>query len=220
MEIIIVTGRNKEEEIIPAPIEQTIHFNVEGVDGLEDITATPGETIELPTPERTGYTFVEWRDAEENGNVVEWITMPTLESGATEITLYGVWSANEYTITYKDEGGEDYSGTNVSLLPTTHTYGTPTELVDGVKGGYEFIGWFDNPECSGERVETLGATAYTSNITLYAKWEELEVFNVTEEGQLTGLTSYGQTLEEVIIPSEVNGVAVTSIANNAFQNNQ
>lgn len=77
---------------------------------------------------------------------------------------------NEYTITYKDQGGSNFSGTHEEGYPTTHTYGSETPLKNAGKKGYTFLGWHKDAECT-QKVTTLGATAYTGNITLYAKWE-------------------------------------------------
>ncbi len=63
-----------------------------------------------------------------------------------------------------------FSGTHGTGAPTTHTYDTATDLVSPTKTGYTFNGWFTDSACSGTAVTSLGATDYTSNITLYAKW--------------------------------------------------
>ena len=83
-----------------------------------------------------------------------------------------------YTITYKDQGNNTYSGSNEEELPQMHYYGYATTLVDGVKTGYAFGGWFTTSDCTGSAIETLGATDYTENITLYAKWTA-ETYTIT-----------------------------------------
>ena len=77
-----------------------------------------------------------------------------------------------YAITYKDQGDAAFTGTHETGYPTTHTYGTDTALKGAEKTGFQFDGWFTAPECSGNAVTGLGATDYTENITLYAKWTE------------------------------------------------
>lgn len=77
-----------------------------------------------------------------------------------------------YTITYQDQGGSAYSGSNGSALPTSHTYGTATALVNGEKSGYRFVGWFTDASCTESAGSSIGATAYSDDITLYAKWGE------------------------------------------------
>lgn len=117
-----------------------------------------GTTIVAPTATRTGYTFDGWTPT-----VAE--TMPT-----SDITYTAKWKAASYTITYLDKDGAAFSGTHGSGYPVKHTYGTATTLVSPTKEGYDFAGWFTASACTGSAVTSLGATAYTSAITLYAKW--------------------------------------------------
>ena len=89
---------------------------------------------------------------------------------AEDVEVDVTYTANQYTITYKDSATASYTGSNGAMLPTTHTYGTETELIDGIKIGYIFGGWYENDSYTGTPLTVLGATDYTSNITLYAKW--------------------------------------------------
>lgn len=86
-----------------------------------------------------------------------------------------------YSITYKDQGGGDFTGTQTSA-PTNHTYGTATTLKIPTKFGHTFGGWFTAQDCASGAVgdassAELGATDYTANIILYAKWTEKAVTN-------------------------------------------
>ncbi len=80
-----------------------------------------------------------------------------------------------YTITYKDQGDVAFSGTHESGAPTSHTYGTATALKGASKTDYSFGGWFTTSDCSGTAITSLGATAYTEDITLYAKWKSYNI---------------------------------------------
>ncbi len=123
-----------------------------------------GASITAPnTPTKTGYTFAGW----SNGTSV---VTPATTMPAAATTYTATWTANEYGITYKDKDNAAFSGVHGSGYPTTHTYGTQTTLVNPTKTGYTFDGWYTTSNCSGSAVTTLGATAYTSAITLYAKW--------------------------------------------------
>ena len=125
---------------------------------------------------RTGYTFTNWKtnvavtanssSVDANGSVADKATISNITSN---ITLTAQWKANTYTITYKDGGNASFSGTHESGYPTTHTYGTETILKNATKIGYTFGGWYKESACT-NKVTSLGATAYTANITLYAKW--------------------------------------------------
>lgn len=112
------------------------------------------------------YTFVYQFAKNDNGDGTFSVTSATPQT---------------YTITYKDQGDEDFTGTQAGA-PTTHTYGTATTLKIPTKYGHTFGGWFTAADCASGAVgtsssATLGATDYTANITLYAKWTEKSLTN-------------------------------------------
>ena len=123
---------------------------------------------------KTGYTFTGWNTAADGSGDSytdqQSVNNLTTENGAT-ITLYAQWTPTIYNITYKDQGDVEFSGTHEAGHPTQHTYDSDTQLKGAGKMGYTFEGWFTNKECTEGPITTLGATAYTAPITLYAKWE-------------------------------------------------
>lgn len=181
--------------------EYTITLDREGGStGAESVTATfdSGTLTGWSAPTKTGYTFGGYYSGDNGTGTLVISTAGVLQNSVTisavnwtdasghwikdsGVTLYAKWTANEYTISYKDEGNVDYSGNATAGVPTgaptTHTYGVATDLVDGVKSGYRFDGWFDNSTCTGSAITTIGATAITANTTYYAKWTE--VYTVT-----------------------------------------
>ena len=115
----------------------------------------------------TGYTFGGWfLDSDCTDGPFPFSTTPI----TTTFTLYAKWTAKQYNINYYDSGGSAFSGTHGSGYPTKHTYGTATTLKSASKNYYTFGGWFTNSGCTGSAVTSLGATAYTADINLYAKW--------------------------------------------------
>ncbi len=123
-------------------------------------TVAYGTTIAQPaTPTKTGYTFNVWSPT----------PAATMPAANTEYTA--TWTAKQYNITYKDQGDAAFSGVHGSGYPTKHTYGSATELVSPTKSGYNFLGWYDNSECTGDAITTIAANSITADITLYAKWE-------------------------------------------------
>ena len=137
--------------------------------GTYTITVETGTQIALPTPTKTGYNFDGWHDGKET------VTSPYTPT--TDITLTAQWTPQKYTIIYKDHGDVAFSGTHESGHPTQHTYGTATPLKGATKIGYTFNGWYTNSACTGDPITQLGATDYTGNITLYAKWTEKALTN-------------------------------------------
>ena len=116
----------------------------------------------------TGYQFDGWYTAATGGTKLSTSTTYTYYPTAAT-TVYARFSAKKYAITYKDQNNANFSGTHASGYPTTHTYGTATTLKTATKTGYTFDGWHTDAACT-NKVTSLGATVYTANITLYAKW--------------------------------------------------
>lgn len=128
------------------------------------ITATPNEH----------YKFVNWTSSYPSSAWVASATSATTTVTATAsgYTITANFAGDQYVITYKDQGNVAYSGSNQASLPATHRYGTATALVNGVRSGYTFVGWYTNSSCTGDAVTSIGATSQTGNFTLYAKWTE------------------------------------------------
>ena len=150
-------------------ITYTITYNTNGGDGAMNPTSynVTTATFSLPSPTKLGYTFDGWYTTSDFSDS----KVTQLAKGSTgDKTFYAKWDPAKYTITYKDQGGEEFSGTHENEYPTTHTYNTPTTLKGATRVGYDFGGWFATIDCSSEPVITLGSTEYTTDITLYAKW--------------------------------------------------
>lgn len=81
----------------------------------------------------------------------------------------------DFAITYELNGGTNDptnpAGYNVLNLPII--------LKDATKLGHNFVGWYDNPEFSGNPITEIAANS-TGDMTLYAKWE-VSVFDITYE---------------------------------------
>lgn len=114
---------------------------------------------ELPTPERTGYTFGGWwTDSDGTGEQVLASTSVTITASQT---LYVKWTINQYTVTFSVNGG-------TAISPITQDYNTQIASVPStVKPGYTFAGWFTD-----EGLTAGVSFPYTvaDNTTLYAKW--------------------------------------------------
>lgn len=114
---------------------------------------------ELPTPERTGYTFGGWwTDSDGTGDQVLASTSVTI---AAAQTLYVKWTINQYIVTFSVNGG-------TAISPITQDYNTQIASVPSTaKPGYTFAGWFTD-----EGLTAAVSFPYTvaDNTTLYAKW--------------------------------------------------
>lgn len=125
----------------------TIAFDTDGGSDIDPITQDYGTVITAPeAPTREGYTFIGW-DKEIP------TTMP-----AENMTVTAQWEINQYKITFDTAGGSE-------IAPITQDYGTAiTSPADPTREGYTFIGWDTE----------IPATMPAENITLKAKWKDIE----------------------------------------------
>ena len=162
-EVIIPTGStgNKAYTANWQVIEYTIITLLEGGNAgtSEEYFYTVEQTVTLPTPTRTGYTFLGWTG--------EGITTPqpnvTIPKGSTgDKTYIENWILTEYTITMDLNGGRGQEKVIYTITDEDFELPTPT------RNGYEFVGW------TGEDITTpqtrvkipkgsTGNKAYTAN---------------------------------------------------------
>ena len=104
---------------------------------------------------RTGHTQVGWATVDGGEKVYGFDDVYTKNEA---LTLYPVWNTNKYTITFDTNGGSE-------IAPITQDYGTAiTAPADPTREGYAFIGWD----------KEIPATMPAENITLKAKWKDIE----------------------------------------------
>lgn len=125
----------------------------------------------------------------------------------------------ELTLDFSEANSEEdtvrYTVNYMAALPLP----SDTDMNSAEKYGYVdyiFVGWYTAPE-GGEKIENT-KYIYYKNVTLYARYAR--AFNyVSDGGQITvtGLTDEGKaTYFEIVIPSEIDGLPVTSVGNRAF----
>ena len=120
---------------------------------------TVEQTVTLPTPTRTGYTFLGWTG--------EGITTPqpnvTIPKGSTGDKRYiENWELTEYNITMDLNGGSGQEKVVYTMTDEDFELPTPT------RNGYEFVGWtgegITTPQTSVKIPKgSTGNKAYTAN---------------------------------------------------------
>ena len=125
---------------------------------------TVEQTVTLPTPTRTGYTFLGWTG--------EGITTPqpnvTIPKGSTgDKTYIENWELTEYNITMDLNGGSGQEKVVYTMTDEDFELPTPT------RHGYEFVGWtgegITTPQTSVKIPKgSTGNKAYTAN------WQVIE----------------------------------------------
>lgn len=191
--------------------------------GQASVTATYDAampSIAGSLPEKIGHEFGGYYSATNGGGTQYYnangASAHKWDIDAASPTLYAKWTPQTYNITYKDKGNVAFSGVHGSGYPTKHTYGTATALVDPSREGYIFEGWFTSQDCSTGQVATLGATAYTADITLYAKWRQNKV-TVTWDATTNGGTAADPATTKVTPGEAVGTLATTSKTGHSYK---
>lgn len=194
---------------VPAWTSYAIKYNANGGSGAPGSqTKWKNQTLTLSStkPTRTGYSFLGWSTSSS-------ATSATYSAGGkytanAAATLYAVWKAHTYTITYNANGGTGAPGNQ------TKTYGKTLTLssTKPTRTNYNFKGW--GTSASATTVTYAAGGSYTANAatTLYAVWElayvKPRITNVsvtrcdssgtiTDEGQ-NGLVSFSWACDKTV----------------------
>jgi uncharacterized repeat protein (TIGR02543 family) len=184
-----------------------VKFESMGGSQVDAIDLEDGKTIPVPEVTREGYTLEGWYTSFDDGETFDskWSFMS--DSPISDLILYANWTLIEYEISYDVNGGTNETN------PKTYTIETETITLDNpTKEGHTFDGWYENPEHNGEPITEISLGS-TGDRNLYAKWllEGLEFDS--ESGTITDYTGIAK---DIIIPSVINDVIVTTIGDTAF----
>ncbi len=134
-----------------------------GVNAENPESIFEGEEVTLAPATKEGHTFAGWYTDAEFINAIE-----TLVYAQAGYTLYAKFNVNILTVTFVVNGGSE-------IQPLTVEYGSTITLPnDPVKSGFTFDGWYVDEACT-ELFSSF--SALTSDITLYAKYTEEEIYN-------------------------------------------
>ena len=146
----------------------------------------------LPTPTRSGYTFIGWFDAKDGGK--QYTARNKMPAG--NMTLYAHWRGNILTINYHLNGGTDVPSDNdftsaeiartekYTYPNTLNSYGLNNASIDRVTPptGYSDFGYY-NTQADGKGKELNADTAYEltdidanillhdATVDIYAQWK-------------------------------------------------
>ena len=161
------------------------------------------ETYTLPTPVKEGYVFVGWYDNPE-GTGTALTSIPAGWKG----TLYAIWrEADPADVTWVLNGGN----VGTTKLPEEIT-DAPYTIPTPTRTGYVFLGWYDNPNGTGEALTVL-PVGWKG--TVYAKWREAVVTWVLNGGkvlkELTGADAVQVPTQEELWASFKEAAGITSL---------
>ena len=125
---------------------------------------TVEQTVTLPTPTRTGYTFLGWTG--------EGITTPqpnvTIPKGSTgDKTYIENWKLTEYNITMDLNGGSGQEKVVYTMTDEDFELPTPT------RNGYEFVGW-TGEDITTPQTSVIIPKGSTGNKAYTANWQVIE----------------------------------------------
>jgi uncharacterized repeat protein (TIGR02543 family) len=154
-----VTGTSSSSSIV---VNSVITYDVNGGTGNAPSAFTsPGTSTTLPLGtglSKSGYTFGGWSTT-SGGSAVS-----STYSSTISRTLYAIWTANQYVITYLANSGSGTqtagsytTGATATSLPSTTTF---------TRTGYTFGGWATSA------TSTTPVTSYSTSatVTFYAIW--------------------------------------------------
>lgn len=167
----------------------TVTFNLNyGNEAQYDVkTVKAGETVDKPSnPSRSGYSFSGWYTKKSGGKQFDFKKAIT-----SDMTLYAHWSLNGgggsssgggtfddpitpvyYTVTFITNGGSNVAAQQVEAG------GYVTRPTDPILAGFTFGGWYSNSDLT---IPFTFDTPVSTNITLYAKWNEHGEWSSPEE---------------------------------------
>ena len=165
-------------------------------------------SFNLPTHHQ-GYSY-SWSNSKKSGDEITDFAL------SYELDEDSKGNAVDFTITYTLDGG-----TNAANNPADYTVETATiTLADASKTWRTFKGWYSEATFTNQVTEI--ATGSTGDISLYAKYSDEYTLQLSDvdfsDGEIIDYTN--ATEKNIIIPDNFDGVAVTSIGEGAFQNNQ
>ncbi|MDR2578969.1 MAG: InlB B-repeat-containing protein [Chitinispirillales bacterium] len=194
----------------------TVTFNPNGgtVIPTSGATSTGGRLASLPTPTRSGYSFIGWFTAEIGGTQVTATT-----AFSANAIIYARWALSTYTVTFNANSG--------TVTPTSGTTGAGWMLASlpvPTRIGYSFDGWFT---MATDGTEVTTNTVFSANTTIFARWT-LATYTITFNANggmvttTTGTTGTNWTLTSLPTPTrtgytfdgwftaEIGGTVVTT----------
>ena len=183
------------------PLTYTAKFDSNGGSPVSDKTATFNKDLSLPSPYKTGYTFLGWY---LNDNLYKDSIKYTFTN---DVTFTARWQLAYYKVIIKSEN--EICGT-VNAYNGSKNYGDPVSLTATTNPGYIFIGWFANgTKISSELSINVNVPDY--DVTYTAKWiavdENIKNYKLRQTADGYIITDViDKTVSKVIIPDVVVGI--------------
>ncbi|MBQ6019850.1 MAG: InlB B-repeat-containing protein [Clostridia bacterium] len=148
------------------PYTVTLDTNV-GVlaDGVSNqIAGIIYDVVDIPTPTREGYTFIDWEKVSGEGAY----SAKKFTFTASDATLKAQWEAIPYTLTVDldtDDPTAEYTGT----VAESYIFLDTVEIPDPTRTGYDFAGWTITSDKAGSFIDKV-YTFSSADVKFTANW--------------------------------------------------
>ncbi|MBR4745766.1 MAG: InlB B-repeat-containing protein, partial [Clostridia bacterium] len=131
---------------------------------------------------RLGYSFGGWYEGEKDsqGHYISDFTVGPIEY--IEAGTYGnkifvaKWDLNTYDIIYQLSNGGHFSAETIESpdFHDTYTVLSDFDLPVPLRTGYEFAGWYETPNYTGNMINHISPNTREGDLVLYAKWTSVD----------------------------------------------
>jgi uncharacterized repeat protein (TIGR02543 family) len=153
---------------LDAGIQYTVTFDADGGSAVAGKKVSNGGSVgsDMPAaPTKSGYVFGGWYTAKNGGG-----TPFTAETTVTsDVTVYARWT-QQWTVTFDADGGSPTPQPKTALAGSS--IGVSEMPSDPAKTHYTFGGWYTAKDGGGTAF--TGSTPVTGDITVYAKWTDIQ----------------------------------------------
>ena len=199
-------AENNGSDETPQSDTYQITFDTDGGSACDDITVNKGESADLPTPARSGYTFDGWYKMD--GTKVESPVTPD-----ADLALTARWTqtaaAVTYTVTFYPQNG---TKTVLAIYDEGNAIG---EFPSVSRTGWTLLGWFDAAS-GGNKV--IADELVSADRDVYAQWVKSEdpvgtyVLTLDPNGGLLNGSADAYSPEVGLVAGQTYGNDVSSYA--------
>ena len=209
--LVFTNAKDVKDASVVRPVEVTIPANSTEVqitiakDG-KSFTVTQGEeTIETRTvPTRTGYRFTGWSLTEDGSAAIgadDTVSIKrNTEGGTSSTTVYSMWTEQEYTITFRTNGGTEIPTANYAYKAKINEANHQTSKLHHTFAGWKYLG-------EGENIQphSLPETMPAEDLTVEVIWMPVlykMVFKDGEEECHRIESAFGTAVSEPVDPKK------------------
>lgn len=224
VKVRFVSGNHVSDWATVEVFAYAITLDTRGGSSVEVQYKAIGDEVNLPSPTKTGYSFVQWYNAPGGpaSNALAYTDTVFAENGA--IVLYAHYSPNKIQIEYSYGVGGSADKTEDEVL-YEQDYQLVVPTPDSVTSA--FAGWYEAPNGMGTQytdAKGYSLTEWTEleGKRLYAFWVDPTLsFTLTKvngkDGYMVSAGDRIAVVDEITVPESFKGLPVLMVAGSAFK---